>query len=69
MIAPTRRRPLPGPYIPATDPTQRGALTAPLLDALADGFPIDRADGSARDLSESEALEAWRAGRALQVRQ
>ena len=37
-------------------------------DALADGTPIDRADGTIRDLSESEALAAWRAGVALVVR-
>lgn len=43
-------------------------LPSELEDALADGTPIDRADGSALDLSETEALSAWRAGVALVVR-
>lgn len=43
-------------------------LASEMVDALAEGTPIDRADGAARDLSETEALEAWRAGVALRVR-
>lgn len=43
-------------------------LPTHLIDALADGTPIDRADGSALDLSETEALRDWRAGVALRVR-
>jgi hypothetical protein len=46
----------------------RPALPDDLIDALADGHPIDRADGIARDLSESEALRDWHAGVALVVR-
>lgn len=43
-------------------------LAAHFVDALADGTPIDRADGTALDLSETEAIAAWRAGVALVVR-
>ena len=49
-------------YIPATDPTQRAALPAPILSALADGRTV-RADGD--PLTADEALAAYQGGRAL----
>lgn len=45
-----------------------GVFPIRFQDALVDGTPIDRADGTALDLSETEALAAWRAGVALVVR-